>query len=153
MLERHFWQHLPTQRVWAVETDGQKPVKCVGPLNEQDVDDVLLPYLNFSTRYLDDVKFDWSMYVQYVFCSACGKVMRFGATTAANGPTGRVHLACSLKPPATQGDSVGAALLVESLWQISARLRLTSGVLRRSSDRLQARCRFSRATYALQLAQ
>jgi len=152
MLERHFWQHLPTQRVWAVETDGQKPVKCVGPLNERDVDEVLLPYLDFSTRYIDDVKIDWSLYVQYVFCSACSKVLRFGATTAANGPTGRVHLACSLKPPATEGGSVGAALLVESLWQISARLRLTSGVLRRSSDRLQARCRFSRATYALSLA-
>ena len=77
---------------------------------------MLLQHLSFSTRYLDDVKAEWSLYVRYVFCPACGK-----------------------DPPADQGESVGAALLVESLWQTSARLRYTSAVLKRNSTRLQTR--------------
>ena len=148
MTERSFWQHLPTGNVWAVEIENQKLVSCAGPLDPRDVDQILLPHLPYTVTYVALLETDWSSYVPYRFCSACGEVMRPGAATAANGAEGRVHLRCSLKPPPMQGDSVGAAVLMESTWQRSARLHHTSLVLRCGSDRLRARCRSARSTYA-----
>ena len=150
MIERDFWQNLHSGIVWAVEIENQKLVSCAGPLDPGDVDQILLPHLPFTNRYLRQLRDDWSSYVPYKLCSACGEVMRPGAATAANGAEGRVHLRCSLKPP-MQGESVGAAVLMESMWQRSARLHHTSLVLRRGSDRLQARCKSARSTYALPL--
>ena len=148
MIERGFWQHLPTGNIWAVETENRTPVRCAGPLNPLDVDPLLLQYLDYSTTYLRLLEVEWSLYLPYHFCSVCGTVLRPGATTASNGADGRVHLACSLKPPAIHGDSVGAAVLVESLWQRSARLEHTSTALRSTSERLQKRCRSARAAYS-----
>jgi hypothetical protein len=148
MIERGFWRHLPTGNIWAVETEGQKPVKCAGPLDERDLDLMLLPYLDYSTAYLRLVEAEWDLYVPHELCSACGSVLRPGAAVSTNGGQWHVHLRCSLKPP-EQGQSAGAAVLVESLWQCSARLRHTSRVLRNRSQRLQARCRSARSTYAL----
>jgi hypothetical protein len=150
-IERGFWQHLSTGKVWAVETEDEKPIQCVGPLDVRDVDEALLLYLGYSTRYLDVVRAEWNMYVRYVLCSVCGTVLRPGAATAPNGGAGRVHVRCSLTPPPIQGDSVGAALLVESVWQRNGRLRHTSRALRRNSERLQARGKSARATYVLPL--
>jgi hypothetical protein len=151
MIERSFWQHLPTGYVWAVEIENQKPVRCVGPLEARDVDQRLLKILDYSATYLRLLLAEWPLYVPYVVCSVCGDVVRPGAATAANGVEGRVHLRCSLMPPPMHGESVGAAVLVEATWQRHSRLRQTSRVLRRSSDRLQARCRATRSSYALPL--
>ncbi len=147
MIERGFWQHLVTGDVWAVAVENRKLVSWSGPLDPRDVDQILLPYLPFTNRYVSQLKDDWSSYAPYRFCSACGEVVRPGAATAANGAEGRVHLRCSLKPP-MQGECVGAAVLIESTWQRSARLHHTSLVLRRGSDRLQARCRSARSKHA-----
>lgn len=64
-----------------------------------------------------------------------------------NGADGRVHLACSLAPPSSGSDSVGAAILRESFRQSSERLRHTSRVLRQRSERLRERCRAARASH------
>ena len=148
MIERSFWQHLPTGNVWAVEIENQRLVSCAGPLDPRDVDQSLLPHLPYTYRDVRHLAEDWASYVPYRLCSACGAVVRPGAATAANGAEGRVHLRCSLKPPPIQADSVGAEALMESMWQRSARLHHTSLVLRRGSDRLQARCRSARSTHA-----
>jgi len=148
MIERGFWQHLPTGNIWGVETENRQPVRCAGPLNPSDVEHELLQYLDYSTAYLGLLLVEWSLYAPYPLCSACGTLLRPGATTASNGAAGRVHLSCSLKPPGIPGDSVGAAVLVESLWQRSARLERTSVALRRQSDRLRERCWSARARHA-----
>lgn len=149
MIERGFWQHLPTGNIWAIETEQHVPVRCAGPLDARDVDRRLLQYVDYSTAYLRLVMAEWSLYVPYELCSACGTLLRPGAATASNGAQGRVHLACSLKPPTIQGKSVGAATLVESLWQRHARLERTSGALRCRSEHLRVRSRSARSRHAL----
>jgi hypothetical protein len=96
MVERSFWQHLPTGNVWAVEIDGLRLVGCAGPLDPRDVDQVLLPHLPYTPRDVRHLEGDWASYVPYRLCSARGDVVRPGAATAANGAEGRVHLRCSL---------------------------------------------------------
>lgn len=146
MIERGFWQHLPTGNIWAVETDNHVPVRCAGPLSARDVDHLLLRYLDYTTTYLRLLQAEWSSYAPYELCSVCGTVLRPGAPTTSNVGDGRVHLSCSIKPPPIQGGSVGAAVRVETLWQRSARLACLSAALRRNSERLQERCRSVRVS-------
>jgi hypothetical protein len=151
MVERGFWRHLPTGHLWAVEIENQKLLRCAGPLAAHDVTLALLPHVPFSTRYVSLLQVEWSAYVPYLLCSVCGNGFGPGAATATNGADGSVHLDCSLKLQPPNGDSVGAAVLVESLWQTSARLRHLSRAFRRRSRRLQERCRAARSTYVLPL--
>ena len=95
MMPRGYWRHSTNGQIWAVETEGGRPVKCCGPLEARDVDPMLLPYLDYSTRDVGFLRADWRSWVPYVLCSACGRVLRPGAATATNGATGCVHLDCS----------------------------------------------------------
>ena len=65
MIERGFWQHLPTGNIWAIETERHVPVRCAGPLDARDVDRRLLQYVDYSTAYLRLVMAEWSLYVPY----------------------------------------------------------------------------------------
>jgi hypothetical protein len=133
--------HLP-----GTAPDSPSTALRAGPLDARDVDQILLPHLPYTYRDVRHLAEDWSSYVPYRVCSACGEVVRPGAATAANGAEGRVHLRCSLKPP-MQGESAGAAVLAEEMWQRSARLHHTSLVLRCGCDRLRERCRSARSTH------
>src|SRR2546430_1639927 len=111
MSERGYWQNLSDGLIWAVEVEHQRPVACAGPLQARDASLELLAYLEYSTSYVDLVDREWSSFVPYRLCSACGRPLRPGATTVVNGGTEHVHLSCSLMPSAGDGDSVGAAVL------------------------------------------
>ena len=95
VMERGYWRHGATGQIWAVETEDGQPVKCCGPLEARDLDPMLLPCLDYSTRDVGFLEAEWRSYVPYVLCSACGRVLRPGAATATNGATGCVHLDCS----------------------------------------------------------
>jgi len=99
-MQQAYWQH-PNGQIWAVETENGQPVTCCGPVDVRDVDLLLLPCLDYSTRDVGFLRAEWRSCVRfvlcsYVLCSACGGAVLPGSATAA---TGRVHLACSLKPP------------------------------------------------------
>ena len=100
-MQRGYWQH-PNGEIWAVETENGRPVTCCGPLDVRDVDLLLLPCLEYSSRDLGILQAEWRSYVPYVLCRACGGAVRRGAAPAANGATGRAHPACSLKLPASE---------------------------------------------------
>jgi len=99
-MQRGYWQH-PNGEIWAVETENGRPVACCGPFDVRDVDLLLLPCLDYSSRDLGVLQAEWRSCVPYVLCSACGSAVRPGSATAATGATGRVHLACSLKLPSS----------------------------------------------------
>jgi len=107
-MQRGYWQH-PNGQIWAVETENDGPVTCCGPFDVRDVDLLLLPCLEYSSGDLGILQAEWRSYVPYVLCPACGGAVRRDAATAANGATGRVHLACSLKPPASTEAFLDAA--------------------------------------------
>jgi hypothetical protein len=149
MIERNYWQHAGTGDIWAVETDAEGPVRCSGPLNSRDIHPLLLRHLLYTAVYVPDLRVDWASYSRVRLCPVCDLALLPGAATASlNGDTA-VHLSCSINPPTIDGQSVGAAVFVEALWQTSARLRREGAALRRHSGRVRLRCRDLRTRYAL----
>jgi hypothetical protein len=46
MIERGYWRHTETGQIWAVEIEDERPVKCAGPLTDDDLAQELLPHLD-----------------------------------------------------------------------------------------------------------
>ena len=148
MIERNYWQHAATGEIWAVETDAGSPVRCAGPLNANDVHPLLLDHLLYTLGYVPDLRADWQAYAVVRLCSLCNLVLRRGAATVSHNGDAAVHLACAANPRPIGGQSVGAAVFVEALWQASVRLRRQGAALRRHSSGLIRRCHDLRARQA-----
>ena len=52
MIERGYWRHVGSDRIWAVEIEDGRPVKCAGPFDARDVGRDILEYLDYSTTTL-----------------------------------------------------------------------------------------------------
>jgi len=52
MTERGYWRHTGSGQIWAVEIEDERPVKCAGPLTASDADQMILPYLDYTTTYV-----------------------------------------------------------------------------------------------------
>jgi hypothetical protein len=148
MIERNYWQHAGTGEIWAVETHAGTPVRCAGPLNASDVHPLLLDHLRYTQGYVSDLQVDWPAYAVVRLCSLCNLVLRSGAVTVSHNGDAAVHLSCAGNPRAIGGQSVGAAVFVEALWQASVRLRRQGAALRRRSSGLIRRCDDLRARQA-----
>ena len=146
MIERNYWRHAGTGEIWAVETDAEGPVRCSGPLSARDSHPLLLNHLLYTSAYVSDLRTDWASYSRVRLCPLCDLALLPGAATVShNGDA--VHLSCSVNPPPIGGQSVGAAVFVEALWQTSARLRREGAALRHHSGRIRLRCRDLRTRY------
>ena len=148
MPERGYWQHSLTGQMWAVETENGRPICGRGPLESRDALPLLLPHLSLSWLQVGYLTREWARFMSYETCRICGKVIRPGAVTVGLGhPGDRVHDTCAIT--AVEGtDSVGAAVHVEPLWEISVRLGERSALLRRRSHTLRLRSRALLVKYA-----
>jgi hypothetical protein len=54
--------------IWALETEDGRPVECCGPVDVHDVDLMLLPHLNYSTRDVGFLQGEWRPYVPSMGC-------------------------------------------------------------------------------------
>jgi hypothetical protein len=151
MMERSYWQHAGTGEIWAVETDAESPVRCSGPLAVRDIHALLLDHLLYSSSYVSDLRTDWVSYSRMRLCPLCNRALPPGAAAVSHNGDAAVHLSCSLNPPPIGGQSVGAAVFVEALWQASARLRREGAALRRHSGRILLRCQDLRARHMVEV--
>jgi len=92
MAERGFWRHTGSNEIWAVEIDNGRPVRCAGPLQGTDVSLDLLPYLSYTTSYLDALCTEWRSYVSQKLCAGCGSALLPSESTT---PDGRTHTSCA----------------------------------------------------------
>jgi hypothetical protein len=65
MTERGYWRHTGSGQIWAVEIEDERPVKCAGPLTSSDADQMILPYLDYSTTDVAPLQADWRSYVRH----------------------------------------------------------------------------------------
>ena len=93
MTERGFWRHTGSGRIWAVETEDERPVRFAGPLDLRDLARQLLPYLDYSTAYVGPLQAEWQSFVPQQLCSVCGTALGSGRAAS---PDGRAHLSCSV---------------------------------------------------------
>lgn len=91
MTERGYWRHSGSNEIWAVETDNDRPVRCAGPFQGRDVSPQLLPYLIYTTSYLDSLRKEWRSYVSQELCDRCGSALLPGESRR----DGRAHTSCS----------------------------------------------------------
>jgi hypothetical protein len=92
MAEREYWRHTESNKIWAVEIDNGRPVRCAGPFQGGDVSPELLPYLSYTTTYLDSLRTEWRLYVSQKLCDGCGTALLPCESTT---PDGRAHTSCA----------------------------------------------------------
>jgi hypothetical protein len=90
MTDRGYWRHVGSERIWAVEIEDGRPVKCAGPFDVRDVARDILEHLDYSTTYVGPLQAEWQWYVPLRLCYVCGTALRGAAVT----PDGGAHLSC-----------------------------------------------------------
>jgi hypothetical protein len=90
MTSRGYWRHVGSDRIWAVEIEDGRPMKCAGPFDARDVGRDILEYLDYPTTYVGALQAEWQWYVPLELCYVCGTALRGAAVTADGG----AHLSC-----------------------------------------------------------
>jgi hypothetical protein len=49
-LLQEYWRHKPTGRLWAVELYNGHVIRAIGPLQNEELDRRVLPYLPYTRR-------------------------------------------------------------------------------------------------------
>jgi hypothetical protein len=82
---------LGNDRIWAVEIEDGRSVKCAGPFDVRDVGRDILEYVDYSTTYVGLLQAEWQAFVPQELCYRCGTALHRGAAAT---PDGRAHLSC-----------------------------------------------------------
>jgi len=129
---RGYRQHRATGEVWAVESEDNVDVGCVGPISESDADARLLDFLAYQSMGL----FPYRVhdFVRLDLCPICSlAILGTAPVERLNG--NMAHASCMAECPTSRTKSVGAAvMMIEPGWLRSSRLNRASRRLPEVSD-------------------
>src|SRR5256885_4399656 len=129
---RGYRQHRATGEVWAVESEDNVDVGCVGPISERDADARLLDFFAYQSMGLFPYRVQ--DFVRLDLCPICSlAILGTAPVERLNG--NMAHASCMAERPTSRTKSVGAAvMMIEPVWLRSSRLIRASRRLREVSD-------------------